>query len=117
MADRGDRLARVEEGLDELDGLRLHAQLVGVGDAAGQQQRVEVLRVGLRERHVNLELVSLVVVIPALHLSAGGRDDFRFRARVVERTARRGQLHLLEAFGDEYGDLLSGESLLHALPP
>ena len=47
VADRGDGLARLDEGLDEGDGVGVHAQGVGVGDATGQDQRVVVVDGGV----------------------------------------------------------------------
>jgi hypothetical protein len=47
MADGRHRLACVEERFHELDRLRLYPQLVGIDDPARQQQRVEVLRLGI----------------------------------------------------------------------
>src|SRR5437016_6339314 len=45
VTDRPDRLARVEERLDEGDRPRVHPQVVGVRYAAGQDQPVVVVRV------------------------------------------------------------------------
>ena len=47
-------------------------QLIRVGNATRQQQRVELLRPGLVQRDVNRELLSLVEVLPALHLTLRG---------------------------------------------
>ena len=43
VADRGDRLAAGDEVTDERDRVCVGAQGIGVGDAAGQHQRVEVV--------------------------------------------------------------------------
>src|SRR3954451_13371475 len=42
MADHRDRLAGVKKFLDEIDRLGLHPELVGVSDAARQQQSVKI---------------------------------------------------------------------------
>ena len=52
--------ARVEECLHERYRLRLHAERIGIHDAARKQQRVEALRQGLVEVHIDRELVILI---------------------------------------------------------
>ena len=54
VADRGDRLALLEEVADERDGVLVAAQLVGVADAAGHHQRVVVVGGDLLDRPVDL---------------------------------------------------------------
>jgi hypothetical protein len=49
MADHSGRLARREDRPDELDRLARFPQLVGIGDAAGQDEAVVVVRVGLAD--------------------------------------------------------------------
>src|SRR5690606_12719685 len=57
-----------------------------------------------RHRHVDVEPIAPVEVIPALHFVLCGRNDHRFRARVLERLLRLDHLDLLEAFRDENSD-------------
>ena len=49
------------------DGVLVHAQLVGVDDATGQQDRVEVLGAGFGEGHIDRELVAPFRELPGLH--------------------------------------------------
>jgi hypothetical protein len=58
MADRRHRFPCIEEGLCECDSLGLHPQFVRVDDAAGQQQRVEVVWTGSVERYVHWKVVT-----------------------------------------------------------
>jgi hypothetical protein len=67
VADRRDRLARVEERLREGDGLRLRTQVVGVRDPARQDQAVVVVGRRRVDRLVDVERVGLVEVVVGLH--------------------------------------------------
>ncbi len=104
MADGRDGLAGVEERLHEIDRRGVDAQLIGIHHPARQEQGVEVLRPGARQRHVHAELVGLLEVIPALHVIDGRRDDQGPGAGVVQSFARLGELDLLEPFGDQDRD-------------
>ena len=55
VADDPDRLAGCREVGDETDGARIDAQLVGIGDATGQDETVEIVDAGLVERPVDGE--------------------------------------------------------------
>src|SRR3712207_878877 len=103
----------LEERLDEGDRPLVHAQLIRVRDAAREQQRVELRRVGLRERHVHRKEIARVVVLPARDLLLYGRDDLSLRARRLKSLLRPRQLHLLETVRDEYRHALPFETLLH----
>jgi hypothetical protein len=106
VADGGNRLARIEEGLHERHCLRVHTQLVGIGHSARQQQCVELVGRGRIERHVDLEVIALVEVLPALNLALHGRDDLRLRPRLIESLARLRELDLLEAVRHQNRHLL-----------
>ena len=54
--------------LDELAGRRLHAQLVGVQGATGQQHSIELVRMRIRERHIRLKALVPLIVFHALDL-------------------------------------------------
>src|SRR5918994_2884935 len=60
MADRGDRLLRLEEGAHETNGVVVGAQEVGVGHAAGKHECVVVGLAGVGNLLVDLEGVRLV---------------------------------------------------------
>jgi hypothetical protein len=89
MADRRHRLDGVEQRAHECDRLRQHPQRVGTHDAARQQQRVEVLRAGSIQGHVDRDLVAPVGEVPA----------------ACAFVLRLNQLDLLEAIRDQDGDL------------
>jgi hypothetical protein len=87
------------------DRFRLHPKHVGVHDAAGQEERVELLRPGLVERDVNREPVSPVRELPTADVLIPGRDDARLGTGLVERLARLDHLDLLEPLLDQDCDL------------
>src|SRR6056297_1889798 len=67
VADGRDGLAEAEELTGELHGVLVQAQRIGVGDTAGQHQRVIDLRAGLADLPVHVESVPLVEVTEALN--------------------------------------------------
>ena len=107
---RGDRAALDDVGLDEhprrvADRRRpacpaskkrgrsatasvVGAQEVGVGDAAGQQQPVVVVGVGVGDRLVDRERVALVEVVEGLDLARLERQQLDRRARRPRRALR-----------------------------
>ena len=114
VADRADRLARLEERAHERDRLGLGAQVVGVRDPARQHQAVVVAGVGVGRGDVDLEGVALVEVVERLDLAGLGRDQVGLGARRLDRLARLGQLDLLDALvGDEERDPLALQFVSH----
>src|SRR5690606_35072978 len=108
VADDGDGLARVEERLRELDRLGLGAQVVGVGDAAGQQQAVELGVVGDLHGRVDLEGVGPVEVVERLEATGLGGDEAGGAARLLDGLPRLGELDLLGSLrGAQEGDGLA----------
>src|SRR5215203_3435705 len=85
VADRRDRLPRLEERADERDGRRVAAQLVGVRDAAREQQRVVVAGVRVLGRLVGGERVALVEVVEGLDVALLHGDELDRRAGRLER--------------------------------
>ena len=77
VADRADRLPGLEEGAHEGHRVGVHAQEVGVGDAAGRHEPVVVVGVGIGHRLVGREGVALVEVVEALELALLQRDRGR----------------------------------------
>jgi hypothetical protein len=71
----------------------------------GQEERVELLRLGLVEGDVDRELVSPVREVPSADVLIPGRDDARFGAGLVERLARLDHLDLLKSVLDQDCDL------------
>ena len=69
VADHADRLGLLEEAADEGDGVLVHAQEVGVGDAARQHEPVVVGRARVGHRAVDRERVALVEVVEGLDLA------------------------------------------------
>ncbi len=100
----------VRECLHERDRLRLHAERIGIEDAARQQQRVEALRQGLVEVHIDRELVTPIGEVPAADSFVLRRHDAGVRAGLG--LPGFDQLDLLEAIRDEDGDLQSFEILI-----
>ena len=96
MADDGDGLARVEEGLHELDGLWLHPERVGIHDAAGKQQRVELLDVRPAQRDIDREVFTPLGEVPATDALGLRRHDAGVGASEVEGLLGLGELDLLE---------------------
>src|SRR4051794_32474127 len=101
MADRGHYLAGVEKAPDDLNRLRLKAQLVGVDLTARQHQRVVVGDVDHFEVLVHRGGLAPIGLIPAVDLSALlarlGRSDLDRCTSVRELLLRDEQLGLLEA--------------------
>jgi hypothetical protein len=64
MTNRGHRFVRVKKGLHKGHGLRLYAQLVGIDDSAGQQQRIEIVRLRLVERLIDTDLFAPLFEFP-----------------------------------------------------
>src|ERR1051326_158882 len=112
VAGDGGRLAGAAHLLHELLRLLLDAQRVGVDDAAGQHDGVEVGGVSLRQRQIALELVHLVVVLESLHLVLR-RDQHARRPGVLESLTRTRHLNLLEAIGDENRNTFPFELVCH----
>lgn len=104
MANGRHGLAGVEEGLHESHRLGLQVQCIGIHDPSGQQQRVIVLRVRAAEHPVDREVAAPLGVIPALDLTAPGRDDFGSRSGSSKGLARFGQFRLLKPVSGENRD-------------
>src|SRR5205814_9182121 len=68
--------------------------------AAGEQHGIELLGVGVFERHVDGEALVLLVVFHALDLRLG-RDERRIRASLLEGKPRKRELLLLDAISRE----------------
>ena len=106
VADGGDGLVLAAEFADEGDGFGVQAQLVGIGDAAGQDQGVEVGRVGVT--HVQLDLEALVGmhVVEALDVFAFflGGDERDLGAFLFQEVAGLSVFGLLDAVGHQDGD-------------
>ena len=113
MADDRNRLPVVEETLHELDGFRIHTQLVGIHDTTGQQQRVVFIRLRLVEAPIHAHLIAPRLVLPSANLSRFRRDDIDFCAGILERLARLQELVLLEPVRRQRGDALSFQLISH----
>jgi len=107
VADRRDRLVRLGEAGREAHRALVGAQEVAVRDAARDQQAVVVAGADLVERAVDLVAVGVVEVVEALDLPRLEAHELGRRARVLERLARLGELHLLDAVRREDRDLLA----------
>ncbi len=113
MADRTHRLARLGEGADEVQGFVVDAQLIGVRDAAWQQQGVIVAGIRLLQAQVDLDLLARGDVVEGLDLAGLGGDQVHLRARCPQGLQRLGELDLFDAVGGHDGDLPAFELSAH----
>ena len=108
MADHADRLAARKECLQERDHVVVLAQVVGVGDAAGENQSVVIVGGRVGDDGVDGELPGrLEIVVHRLDLSGFQRDQLGCGAGVLDRLARLLELDPLDAVGGEDRDLLA----------
>ena len=97
-----------EEFADEVDRLGVGPQVVRVGDAAGQDEAVELLGLDLADGARRLVGLALVEVVEGLDVAGLRGEQLGLRARRLDRLARRGQLDFLDALvGGQEGDLLA----------
>src|SRR3954453_9776370 len=112
MANSRHWLLPFDEVAHEPDCILVAAQLVGVTDAARDEERVVVGRGSLLDRPVDLPLVGGREMVEALDLAWVDRDDLRRRACALERLPRLLEFDTLEHVGREDRDLLACELLL-----
>ena len=74
MADRTDRFLRLEEITHERNRLPVRAQLIRIEDAAGQYDRVVILRAHVVERVIDAHLAAFLHVLQTLDLARFRRD-------------------------------------------
>src|SRR5690606_23202083 len=99
VTDRRDRTALLEEVPHERDGLVVHAQEVGVGHSARQDQSAEGVRRRLADHLLDGERVRLVEMVERLDGAGLRRHQHGFVPGVHRRLPGLGQLHLLDALG------------------
>ena len=101
VADRGDRLARLVERLDQRHHVVVRPQAVGIGHAAGQHQRVVILLVGGGDQQVGRDAVRLLAT--ALSRDVLGRQAGQRAggARRLQLGLDVEQLGVLEAVGGD----------------
>ena len=109
MADGGHRLAGAEDRLDEGERPSVRPELIGIEQAAGQKDGVELVGGHVIERRVDADRAADLEVLHALDGAGRRRHDGCDAAGLVERPLGDHQLALLEAVGGEDGDLASGE--------
>ena len=105
MADRRDRLARLEERRHEGHRVGVRADEVAVDDPAGQHERRVGVGVGRADDGVDLPRVALVEVVPGGDLAAVERDQLRLGAGLLEDLPRPVELDLLHAVRGEHRHL------------
>ena len=103
MADRPDRLAGVDERLDESHRPLVRPQLVRVGHAARQHERVVIVGVGLVDRTVDRVGAALVHVLHGLDLPGLDGHQVHLGAGLLDRAAGLGVLDLLDPVGRQEG--------------
>src|SRR5690606_25261140 len=90
----------------------VHPQLVRVRHAAGQQQRVVLVRVRVAGELVDREPVRLVQVVEPLDLPVLDRDQLHLRTGVLDRGTRLHVLADLDPVGGQDRDLLAAKWLV-----
>src|SRR5206468_8892463 len=115
VADDAHRLALLREVAHEADRVLVQAQLIGVPDAAGYEQRVVIRGLDLLDGLVDREAVRRVEVVEPTDLAVVDRDQLGLRSGRLERLARLRQLDLLEHVGREDRDPLAVQ-LAHVAP-
>src|ERR1700744_4745947 len=103
MADRCHRLAGIEERFSEGARLMVGPEVVGIHNAAWQEQRVKILRPGLVERDIDRQLFAPIRELPRADLAFLRRYDPGVRTGSIEGLARLRKLDLLEAIFNENG--------------
>jgi hypothetical protein len=110
MADRGDQLSVVGEFLYDLHRPVVQPQLVGIADAAGQQQRGIVLGVDLLHGEVRHDRAAKLRVVhhalDRIGLEAGQRH---LHAGIEQRLTRFEEFGFLEPVGGEDQDVRGGK--------
>src|SRR5471032_3409768 len=106
VADRRDRLVLAREVADEAYRFLTQSQLVRIGHAARQHQRIVITRRGVADAQLHRKFVRRRGVIKALYLLALGlrRDQRHARAVLLQEAARSRVLDLLDAVGHQYRD-------------
>jgi bacterioferritin len=107
VADGAHRLLGLDERAHEGNGVRVGAQEVGVGHAAGQHESVVVVGAGVGSRLVSDERLALVEVLETLERALLQRDQVDLGALVLDRLQRVGQLDLLDPVGGQEGNALA----------
>jgi hypothetical protein len=114
MADGGDDLAGFDKGFDDSERLVVDPQLVGIHNAAGQNQRVVITDLHRIERKVDVHRRSPIILLPAVYLPSLGRCHFDLGAFGLQLFKRLHQLRLLETVRrhDEDAALVDGRHCL-----
>ena len=114
MADRRDRLAGGEEVRDQAYRLGVGAQVVGVGDTAGEHEPVVVVDRRVGDGPVDGDRVGVVEMVERLDVARLGGQDLGLPTGRLDRLARLGQLDGLDPLvGHEKGDLESCQVACH----
>lgn len=104
VANRGNRLALPSKVPDQLDGANVHSQMIGVSNAARQDEGVEIIAVRLIDRQIGPDGLAWIVVNRCLdRLQFGGRQ-YDFSAALLKNFARTEQLPFLKAVGRDNED-------------
>ncbi len=109
MADDADGDPPADDGGDELDRGLVHAQVVGVADAAGEHEPVVLFGVCVGHGAVDGQRAALVGVVPELDGPILWRKEIHRCAGLLEGLARAREFYSLHAVGGEDGDPLPCE--------
>lgn len=104
MADRGQRLAAVEEVEHETHRISIGAQNVGIDLAARQHQRIIILHFGVLDMFVDRDAFTPIILIPALDVVITDGEDGDVGSLFPKAFDRRKQLRFLKAVRGKHSD-------------
>src|SRR5690606_6243585 len=115
MADRGDRLAFLEEALHEVDGVLIGSQPVGADGATGDDDGVVVGAGGIGEGELDVELAGAVIVTELRdRLARLGAEEHRFCPRLLDGSHGLGEFGVVGALvGNQERYLLTCQVMAH----
>ncbi|CAN5796112.1 hypothetical protein BH24CHL6_BH24CHL6_06580 [soil metagenome] len=115
VADCRHRLVLLEEPAREVDRVPVHAQKVGILDAARNDKAVVRVRSHVGYGAIDAERVALIHPVDPLDLTALDRDQLDLGAGLAGSLPRSLQFDLLDAVGGDESDLLASQLVPHLM--
>ena len=116
VADHGDRLARAVERAHEVQRLLVLPQRVGADQAAGEEERVVILRVRRLEGAVHAHLLARIEEVDRAQPAGPQRHDLHLRPVVRQCFYGRRNLHLLRPVRREHRHPQPGQiNVMHGI--
>jgi hypothetical protein len=115
VADRGNRLAALDEVSHHLHGFFINAQKIWVDLPAGQNQGVELLRLHILRLEIDGHGIAPILLVPALDLAGFDGCDLDGGASLLQLLQRNPKFRSFIAVGGQNKDgsgIDSGHSLL-----